>query len=1179
MSSEAPKRRAKVPPRPPKIDDATWERHKDRIRFLYIDQEPPLTLKQVRETLVREEGFEATQAQYYHRITVVWKLKKRISWKDSDHIDAERKKRRAEGKETVIKVAGRVVHEDEYKPKKPRYLDTVERLRRKFAEHDSLQGYVPKGIELSTPSPLQSQSPTESHDHEIIRSEESTASIPVLSTSSYPASPTFSEDLVRWLNSANILVGANSPVPPTYSEFGAWADWLNLTNNTLLPSPSMPNSPRVSIRSRGFSPITHIPVLSTSNYPASPTFSENFGHWLNLTSPSTPNSLRLSIRGRGFSPITHEIFLPLVFQSSLRHIAPTMRFEEMFETQFSLLLNEPPSYLFANSDSDSILRVILSPEPIEDPETWATKIPRGGKGLSHFRQRQCMDLLLKSGLLREHTRTLEMILTIKESTETNSYPEPSASSEISDNPEAFKLIIINFAIELFYSAARTGDIEILKFLAHLGTLKESRDKTFDPDLVGVTAAQFAIEYQQNAATSFLLRQNINVNRAPVSELSPSLLWTAVLVSSPNLVSQLIDQGANDRRVSENSKKIDSITFARYKGKLVDDGLAWTSNHKIGGILNARTALGLSVSTHNFACFQILAEKHAQKDCHFSGNGAQEPILHLAIMRPNHLMMKNILEHPVYSGRIDEEVVEIINDEHFPHTALSEAIWNEDIETIKILLEYGADPRNVSLEHFVEFEDTGTTGADLGYLLQSKRDAFRRLECHGLSRVIGRIEELISQKKTWDTLFFDPSDEHGAEDIAIDDTEITWTYRFPKHTKEVMPTAQKVIDAMWDDDFHREPNKYFIRMCRDFLTSMELALGFFENIEIHVRAENSLRSSCITIEFLGILFNGRDTTHFISKLREAFDEKLIYGLRIFSYSKSFRNIIKYTLPTLRNCGRGDSMNFVRKMIEEYGHTPKRTINDPFVRKLDRFCFKSRRNDDGEIDYRHEYDDSKAERLLLNLKDQFDKQAQGEELQDILHWSRCVLDESLRKRLCDITVSHLSDLDPQQVACLLKLALHGDFSETVELVLDRQSSLEITTDIIWEATSFSSEKAFTRVLDHYVAGHQPTGAGLEIPLLLAIVHGQLYKIVKILPNADVNHQFGSNLTAIEVAAMLGRLDIAAVLLEAGASRNLGKAQKIAFRRGHFILQKIINQAIEARNISIDSDTESGPSESDG
>ncbi|KAK6346359.1 hypothetical protein TWF730_010685 [Orbilia blumenaviensis] len=1044
-----------------KIDGSTWAACGDYIKHLYLDQGK--TLEQVRETLENDLGFKATKAQYRHMIYEVWKLKKRLTREDVDFINAEKGKRKREGKETVVKVAGRIIHEDELKQKKPRYMSELERHQQRLANHDNIQGYTPVDIEIVTPSPRMSRA-------------------------------TAIDDSTSFDPAGNILF-----------------------------MPSMLDS------------LTQ----STTSVMHSPSAAEGLP-------PPTP-------------------------RSSLLRIAPTMRFEIIFEAQLSLFLGDPASYFFAGIQ-DSSISLILSPEPepITNPEIWVAKVLPSNKGQSlrlldlmrflksymirvsnkiddSFQQRQCMDSLLRSGRLKEHAGALERILKQRKPSEMIPRLDSSSGHIAEGDPEVFGLVVKSFAVELFYSAARTGDIDMLKLLVRLGILEAPGDDTFESETIGATAAQYAIEYKQQVAWSFILRQNINVNIAPISTLSPSLLWTAVLVDNPTLVSDLIECGAED---CFRDSAIGSSIFSRYLKQLGDDGLAWAQNLRIYTFSTTiGTALQLSVATSHLNCFRVLASKHSQKDRRFSDTiGSRDNILHIATERRDHSMIKEILSQPIYRGRVDEVAFRIKSDGKDPYiyTALACAIKNEDTKAIRILLEHGADPRNVALDYFESIS------VDLEYIFRSRSRDIRaplkeRLETQGLLPIVNRIEELILQKKkqeAWGDLFFDSSDEE------VEDYNITWSYTFPSSgfAHDLLPTVDKLTNELLGDEFDEE--------IMIFLTLLELTLGFFANVDVDVRASRGVGGTLTSVEFEGMLFNHQDIKPLLSKLREVFDG--LWAEASFSYVANTRSI-KFELPPHTIPHSKETRTSVETTTKSYGSIPKHAAMDPLTRKLYAFCFEVKGGNYRTADYSYKCNNRKTTKLLLNLDKHFTKYKGL--LQDIMNWSRCIPDKSFHRRLCDIAASHIMELDYYQLACLLKLAVYGDIYETVEQILSHQPSLVIPNDVIREATCFSSVKTFTCIFDRCVTGPS-VSVRLEIPLLLAIILGNLYKVTKILPNVDVNYTFAFDTTAIEVAVVLGRLDITTALVEAGASKHLDEARELAYSKGYFTLHKIITRAIESR-----------------
>ncbi|RVD84246.1 uncharacterized protein DFL_006007 [Arthrobotrys flagrans] len=138
-------------------------------------------------------------------------------------------------------------------------------------------------------------------------------------------------------------------------------------------------------------------------------------------------------------------------------------------------------------------------------------------------------------------------------------------------------IIDDFAVQTFYSAARTGNINLLKLFIELGILRSSRKGRWGSHakIIGVTALQFSIEYRQGPSTSLLLRNDIDVNVQPVPDLSQTVLKTAVEVRDLELVHQPLDMGAQDIVFSE--IYVPDPVRKNYLEELQNIGLAWVNN--------------------------------------------------------------------------------------------------------------------------------------------------------------------------------------------------------------------------------------------------------------------------------------------------------------------------------------------------------------------------------------------------------------------------------------------------------------------------------------------------------------------------------------------------------------------------------------------------------------------------
>ncbi|KAF3140776.1 hypothetical protein TWF594_006275 [Orbilia oligospora] len=498
-----------------KISQETWESYKSDISRLYLDERK--TLDQVRLVMEESLGFIATKAQYIRMVNEVWRLKKNINGSDLDCIDTRARKRARDGKKTGVKLGNRQLDESELRRKRSRHhVSVIEQHQRRVAarpDEKKTEPATPEGMEIFTPTP--SIPSPQNKDLVVSGTQDHLFLNSMVSLSKYSPSP-------------------GTPVtslycPPVPIEELARLDIALPSASFSLPSSSSNRSIIIasssSIFARRGGSIAYYHTLAGSRISSSVALYNNVFQ-------TTP--------GVGFS---------LLFENY---------FKEIFEGSYESLVRASKKY--------PAIEEVLSHEAIKDVEKWLSEIQfdllessqskieiiyflkaymiRLSNNIEEDSTRWIMvDQILGSGIIQNHIRIIEMIL--QEARLRKSRHANTSSEALTTNPyhysTGFELIVDKFAAEPPHSAARVGDHAIVDLLLRIGFPGEeasSQRKTLN-NKVGTTAIQYATEYGNIAICYLLLRQGFDVNVPPISDFSPSLLWTAVALDFPNLASDLV----------------------------------------------------------------------------------------------------------------------------------------------------------------------------------------------------------------------------------------------------------------------------------------------------------------------------------------------------------------------------------------------------------------------------------------------------------------------------------------------------------------------------------------------------------------------------------------------------------------------------------------------------------------
>ncbi|KAK6542474.1 hypothetical protein TWF694_006427 [Orbilia ellipsospora] len=1067
-----------------KIDQQVWDEHKEHIRRLYLGEKK--TLNQVSEILERERGFTASKSQYIHMVNEVWGFRKNMTRSDVMSIEAQKRKRVMKGKESVVRVDGRIIEDKEFQRKKSRHFQTV--LEQHQQRFEDITEEVTTGpadrIEISTPSPGASLS--------MIGMGQSVSRLP---------SPLRMDDQADWMMS--------------------WMD-----------------------------------VLSTP---------------LRIPSPS-PSTLLGSI---GQLPLGNSEKLPsFVFQNPFSYITPSMRFDIAFETQITPIFQVTTSPLFIHPENNTIIKQLSSSTPVKNPDQWLSDIRSSILGKSHsptefllflksymirlsnnidepFVERQCIDKLLKSGLVEEYLIIVEKI--IKESR------APAPEGNIISAPmnglgqilEDFGPVVRKFSIVLLYGAARTGNIEVLRMLLDLGILNVHGDEAILRNhLIGVTAIQFAIEYQHAAAYNLLLRQKLKLATSPISDLSPSILWTAVLVDSPDLVSDLVTRYAMTDVDLPWFFGANAVKVRNYLADLQKNGLTWSEEllSNLGAPnFEIVTALELSVWTRRIDCFRILATYHTKNKvyrCLSSpaprNNNSSLPrkdrvvLLYLAVLNADHQMMREILQHPRLFGYIDEPIhrtgVEIK-----PETPLERALFRGDINAIKILLQNGADLKNVELR----FGSLSPRARQLEIKTRLPPLFRRHLEENGLPEVANVIEEMVQQAKAeekWDPLF------HGSDSEAEDDADLDWTYRVEYCTVQTVSVIIKICDWLFGDSPIWDSSLWetFIGTHSKFLKWMEIT------ITLAIVAGTNEKYA-VTRIYGG--FHDEETARLLRRAFRRLFAGTSWRLTLYPLVPMILEVIVPNSPHTRSK--------IRQLGAQYGYAPKKDSRECFLRKLDEFFVIDLALKPGDSNYAEAYNSQTGSRFLSNLEKTLHKYTN--ELGYIYEGSAGIPDSKFHRKLCEITIPQISQMTEPQILALLSLAIRFNFTDVIEVVLVREPNFMIPGTMFSEVAWFSNEESFRLILGHYSRTSKEGSKGLEMALLLSIIQGDSFKAIELVKYANLGYNYGCNKTALSAAVMLGRLDISNILIEAGAPDDLNMTKELAMNCDFFDIAEFIGKKL--------------------
>ncbi|EPS37308.1 hypothetical protein H072_9070 [Dactylellina haptotyla CBS 200.50] len=1086
-----------------KLKPEDWNPHQEYIRTLYLEEYK--SVKQIRDALEKERGLIATISQCNRVINQVWKLKKTFTNADIQYIEREKRKRTYEGKDTVVKIGGRVVGDDEIQRKKARKYQTVfeqqrDRLNQDESTDIDMAHKVP-GIEFITPSP--------------------TALSPIMPPVQLSTTPTHSQYFPSLSLTRSPSPAAYNQVWPTSFFEENWGDILGLGS----PPPS----------------------------------SSSFLTWPESPSHSGAASPIVRIR-----PIYRYTWMQQFSRNPLLHVMPTWRFQDNID----YIITSYFSSKSMNSPTSQIqLKDILTLKPFKCVEDWqTTNLIRYSNSFSldlvvnllkscMIRlsnntdkprvQRQYTDKLLESGIIQNNLDILRAVIQQSKKTARRDGEANSRDSE---------LIVKNFAIQLFYAAARTGNLQTLKFLLQLdilGDISGTTPRTLS-NLIGATAIQFAIEYRQEPAFALLVKQGTDLNTLPVSDLSFPLLWTAVAVGDTSILMALVDHGATDRYQS--FQKYTELR-RKYLSELRNDRLAWAKEFRTPSpFLDITSALNFSISLKRLECYRLLARLCKERYGFSPDIKSKSNIIYIAIEHKAYELLEEIISSVPSTARaklINKKVMGLLPYcGQIKHTALAWAIVRKDTKAMALLLGHGASARKVDLH----------THVCPHHLLESPFK--EKLEDLGLRDIVLQLKDAEAQKEAFNddhSLF---GDLENSDYDSEGEERIEWTTRFTELTDNLEELFD-LIDKILESNKESREAQMYIKLCLPFLEWLDFDLvDEYGYGSIYTLAQAVFWDQHKCAEFMQKIY------FFLYNLQGDSSEVDLNYDGLPTYDRSEPGFLSFRNPISRS-----KRARLREFVDSYCRTDTWRSRRFCIRNMDLFCcYENKDYEPGESRNKNRgyqrgvYNPAKGERFARRLGPWFEKHIGSAEIQYIFEWALSIRDKNFHKNLCDIGLTHLHKMPRRQVETFLRLAAHCDFHSIVEAIFKNIENIEDSDIVVAEATWFSGMKTFSLIIEQYqlsvLSADQTSHSkvlGLETSLLVAVLLGQTYKVIRLIPYTDLEYELFPGVTLLVVAVELGQLDITKVLLHAGASKYLEACKHRASKARFFILVEVLQEAI--------------------
>ncbi|KAF3252587.1 hypothetical protein TWF192_004389 [Orbilia oligospora] len=700
----------------------------------------------------------------------------------------------------------------------------------------------------------------------------------------------------------------------------------------------------------------------------------------------------------------------------------------------------------------------------------------------------------------------------------------------------FELIVDNFAAELLYSAARVGDHAIVDLLLRIGFPGEeasSQRKTLN-NKVGTTAIQYAIEYGNIAICYLLLRQGFDVNAPPISDFSPSLLWTAVALDFPDLASDLVNlynatveirkdfdftvRNSSLLRYTEELICNEKAICARSRvstSKVMDEYKEKVSDNTNSGLYLITTALWLSIGLKRLKCFsKILPSTFGHKRHELLGTNGLCGLFMVAMAHRSHAVAEYIAEHISLES-------ELANHPRVD-SVLQSSIQKIKISRGKLLSKSGVDIHAI---HSQGFQDAFTWGP-YGYT----QCIVPWLQRQGLSEQIRRLDykensrNLERPQRENVTLGSGPGLIHGLKPRTIS-TKKTPDYIYARDVEIdlIFETIEVLVERFCPNDRDLLRNRIIILSALSKCLDIFIILG--RDLGVDIFPQNSVHISIRPVDgFQGLsyikttsqLFNDVWPTNSSprnknSDLRVSWDlgyepdlEKLKDLFDFDEYDEKSGSIIRYNNET----------EYLQTGIELQGMA---SSLERFSRRL--WCVNAKCIVEGLVfgvwNFPRE-DTTNFERVM-----------------DLVRWN---VPLQYQKWQCALSIEIIPLLTGIGLLSLLRLAVHCDAPETFDLIVGQY----------WISVGDMHNEVMN----------------FELILLVTIIAGSLYKVINILPFTKTDYDYGRERTPLGVAAFLGRLDICKFLLGSGASKYLSKYENEAGEKGNFAIQTILQMAINER-----------------
>ncbi|KAF3199039.1 hypothetical protein TWF106_004039 [Orbilia oligospora] len=643
-------------------------------------------------------------------------------------------------------------------------------------------------------------------------------------------------------------------------------------------------------------------------------------------------------------------------------------------------------------------------------------------------------------------------------------------------------IIDDFAVQTFYSAARTGNINLLRFFIELGILKRRKSRwSANSQVIGVTALQFSIEYRQGISTSLLLRSDIDINVQPMSDLSQSVLKTAVEVQDLELVNQLLDMGAEDIVFEE----IYELSPVRkdYLYELLEVDLTWADNvfrneNRLGQIIH--TALFSAISLEDDDIFEALLRNRSARE-----KNGKPPIPYDSL---SHTFLMGLWAYPHFLKRDVARVFMRLE------SLLECNSLRIDINGIDL---HGSTA--LALARGIAGGGAGNSEEDENESPTEDKDGDPKDNIVKLLIKYGATNESPNLKRL------------ETPPYEGDSTQLINTY-------VSLIRLYTILDSLKDST----PSFPWV--------SYRQSLESISHLDVEIIIEILSNSAGFFEVNLMICFDGTVSSAIIKSMEAA--------------SGSLESSFYFD---------SSSNNTLTIMISFYS-------GDASIYTLNWGDF-ARAEPVGLLQH-HESARPGGQHVVSGLLGIPKASEAGDRIQiDIkgLHSTRQKAGVGVCQQAVEFYTNSVPNMVPAELAAFLALAIRCNFHQRIRDAtrylqkLDKISALEAT----WNGDNTT----FDLILD--IAEHtSDLGVSLELLALIAIHIGHTYKVIRLLDqgNVDANYILEGGKTFLEAAAVLGRLDITQVLLNAGASHRLLESKAKAEKFGHFAISHIINEHIK-------------------